>query len=249
MKKNCITSVKTNRTIKKLYSKIQEPISVVLLYDSTINRMKSYGPIALFNLKDNIKILDYHISFIHAHFENADIMICIGPESEKIIKYVQTKYYNTNIRIVENQIHNLTNACESLRLCLNNTSNSSVLIINALTLPKKIKPLQKSGVMLYISEENKRSEIGININEKNQVEHMSFCAKNSWLDMMWINNKNVLSIIKKILLQESYKKKMWFELINEMISRKINIDYTIIKDEIIKIDNPKTYSDQRGEEE
>jgi hypothetical protein len=246
MKKNCITSVKHNKATKKIQTKIQEPISIILLYDSTVNRMKSYGPVALLNINEEIKILDYHISFINASFENADIVICIGPQPDKIIKYIQSKYYNTNIRIIENQIYNSTNACESLRLCLNNITSSNVLLINALTLPKKILPLQKSGIMLYISEENNKSEIGININEKNQVEHMSFAAKNSWLEMMWINNKHIVAIIKKLLLQESYKKKMLFELINDIISKKINVDYTLIKDEIVKIKNPKIYNQQKG---
>jgi hypothetical protein len=249
MKKYCITSVKKPKHVKQDNDKIEEPISVVLLYDAAVNRMKSYGPIALFNINEQTKIIDYHISFIHAHFTNPEIVICVGSDSEKIIKYVQTRYHNTNIRIVENQIYQDTNTCESLRLCLNNISSSNILLINALTLPKKINKTPQSGVMLYIANNSKKSDIGANINENNKVEHMSFYAKNTWLDIMWVSNKSIITTIKKILAQDSYKKKMWFELINEMIARKINIDYSIVNEDILKIDNLKQYKYSNGEKE
>jgi hypothetical protein len=134
-----------------------------------------------------------------------------------------------------------TNVCESLRLCLNNVYSNNILLINALTLPKKITPIKHSHVMLYVTENNKKSDIGVNINENNKVEHMSFCAKNAWLDMMWITNKTTITSVKKILSQDSYKKKMWFELINDMISKKISIDYTMVGDDVIKIDNLRQY--------
>lgn len=249
MKKYCITSVKKPKNIKQENTKIEEPISVVLLYDAAINRMKSYGPIALFNINEQTKIIDYHISFIYAHFTNPEIIICVGAESEKVIKYAQTKYHNTNIRIVENQIYQDTNTCESLRLCLNNISSNNILLMNALTLPKKINKTPQSSVVLYIANKSKKSDIGANINENNKVEHMSFYAKNTWLDIMWISHKNTIATIKKILSQESYKKKMWFELINEMIARKINVDYYVVNDEIVKIDNLKRYKHINGETE
>ncbi len=249
MKKHCVTAVKKPKNVKLESVKIEEPISVVLLYDASVNRMKSYGPIALFNINEYTKILDYHISFIHAYFAKPEIIICVGSESEKIIKYVQNKYYNTDVRIVENQMYQDTNTCESLRLCLNNIHSNNILLINALTLPKKIVPIKQSNVMLYITENSKKSDVGININENNKVEYMSFCAKNAWLDIMWITNKTIITSIKKILSQESYKKKMWFELINDMILRKISIDYTVVNNEIVKIDNLRQYKHSNGGEE
>lgn len=249
MKKHCVTAVKKPKSLKLESVKIEEPISVVLLYDASVNRMKSYGPVALFNINEYTKILDYHISFIHAYFAKPEIIICVGSESEKIIKYVQNRYYNTDVRIVENQMYQDTNTCESLRLCLNNIHSNNILLINALTLPKKIAPIKQSSVMLYITENSKKSDIGININENNKVEHMSFCAKNAWLDIMWVTNKSIITSIKKILSQDSYKKKMWFELINDMISRKISIDYTVVNNEIVKIDNLRQYKHSNGGEE
>jgi hypothetical protein len=241
MKKYCVTSVKKPKSVKLENVKIEEPVSVVLLYDASINRMKSYGPIALFNINEYTKILDYHISFVYAHFSRPEIIVCVGSESEKVIKYIQNKYHNTNVRIVENQMYKDTNVCESLRLCLNNVYSNNILLINALTLPKKITPIKHSNVMLYVTENNKKSDIGVNINENNKVEHMSFCAKNAWLDMMWMTNKTTITSVKKILSQDSYKKKMWFELINDMISKKISIDYTMVGDDVIKIDNLRQY--------
>lgn len=241
MKKYCVTSVKKPKSVKLENVKIEEPVSVVLLYDASINRMKSYGPIALFNINEYTKILDYHISFVYAHFSSPEIIVCVGSESEKVIKYIQNKYHNTNVRIVENQMYKDTNVCESLRLCLNNVYSNNILLINALTLPKKITPIKHSNVMLYVTENNKKSDIGVNINENNKVEHMSFCAKNAWLDMMWMTNKTTITSVKKILSQDSYKKKMWFELINDMISKKISIDYTMVGDDVIKIDNLRQY--------
>lgn len=245
MMKRTITK-KTHKT-KKINIKIEEKTSIILLYDIYINRTKSYGPIALLNINNKIKIIDYHISFIYANFKNPEIIVCVGSEADKIIKYINTKYKNINIRIVENQIHKETNACESLRLCFNNTNNNNILIINGLTLPKKIDYPKQDGVMLYVSENNKKIDIGININENNKVEYMSFNNKNIWLDVMWVTQRRAINIIKNILSQETYKRKMWFELINEVISEKIDVNYTMIKNQMLKIDMIKNLKNVSGD--
>ena len=89
-------------------------------------RMKSHGPISLFKIGGKT-LLEHQIEVIKSCFLNYEIVICTGFESSKLSNFIRSNIKD-NIRIVENQIHNNTNCCESIRLCLNNITNSRVFI-------------------------------------------------------------------------------------------------------------------------
>ena len=118
MRQQCVTSVKKSR--KNLQNK--DFISVVLLCDSPGYRMKSYGPIPLITI-NNQRLIDIQISIIESAFPNCEIILCLGFDAEKIYKYIRSKHSDKNIRIVENQLYDISNSCESLRLSLNNIYN------------------------------------------------------------------------------------------------------------------------------
>ena len=98
-------------------------ISIVLLSEKAGYRMKSYGPTALMKI-GNSRIIDVQLQSIKSSFKKFEIIICCGFGCDKIAKYVRENYPDCNIRVVENQVHHHSNSCESVRLCLNNISNS-----------------------------------------------------------------------------------------------------------------------------
>jgi hypothetical protein len=224
MKKNrYITSAKE----KKLDSK-KDFVSIIFLYDNYVYRRKSYGPIPLFEASEDKKIIDQHIQSIKNNFSNFEIVICGGFECDKLIRYVDEKYHNENIRIVENQLFEKTNDCESIRIALNNIKNKNVLIISALSnindMEFKITDGQNK---VYLSQVDRNTNVGANINQHGNVEYMCFGAKYAWEGIMWMNNTECIDTARKILFVDNFKSKLWFELVNGLIERNINISSEI----------------------
>ena len=160
----------------------------------------------------------------------------------KVEKYIRLKHKNINIRIVENQTYSQTNSCESLRIALNNTQNNKIFIIdgNLFFCEKTIKLKSYGMNYVYIDKSSKNFDIGINLNENNEVEFFSFGAKYNWSEIVFLSNEQTIENLYRILCSESYKKKFIFEALNSLIS--INkIAFLIVenKNELWKINKPK----------
>jgi hypothetical protein len=240
MKTKCITSTKAaNRTLENK----NDLISIVLLCDSPGYRMKSYGPLPLINISNN-KLIDIQINAIQQTFINFEIILCVGFDSEKICKYIRSKYSKFPIRIVENQLFNTSNSCESARLAINNTLNSKILICDG-TLMFTHKTLSLINYdhpcAIYEQEPCENLEIGINIDDKNDAQHFSFGAKSTWSEIFFLNNADIVESFRKALSFQDSKNKFIFEAINELIKIKYKIKCVKNKHSVQRISNIKTY--------
>lgn len=237
MKTKCITTIKSAR---KNIEKYDEFISFILLCDSPGYRMKSYGSSCLLEIGGN-KLLDIQIQTINSYFENKEIILCVGFDSSSIIKYVRNSYKNINIRIVENQLYDKTNSCESLRLCLNNTLNDKVFVIDGSILLNYniFANLSFKDNLLFTQNKSNNFEIGFNINEKNLVEYISYGAYNVWSEILYLNSAT--DSMRKLLINEQFKNKLIFEAINELIKNKNHFKPVNHKYNFEKINNIKTY--------
>jgi choline kinase len=245
MRTKHITSTRSLKKSNKNYSNNlqQDKITIILLYNNDGYRMKSYGPLPLLSISDK-KLIDIQLSTIQKHFNNAEILVCVNGYSDKIYKYIKTYYYHLNIRIIENQLFENTNSCESIRLCLNNTMNSKVLICSGdLILNDSLSLIDKNKTCILIeSDPCDNLDIGVNIDEKNQAQHFSFGANRLWSEILFLQNENDLDSIKKIITSKnSNKNKFLFEILNEFIKNKNNISCILNKQQIKKINNIKTY--------
>lgn len=241
MKTKCVISPK-KETIKKTKVKSNELITVILLCDHHGYRMKSYGPLSLINIGRK-KLIDLQISSIQNSFENVEIIICLGFDAEKITKYIRSNYPSANIRFVENQLYNTSNSCESLRLSLNNTNNSKVLICdgNLLLNYKCLLKIDTNQSCVLIEKEGcKTLEIGLNI-DNDIVQHFSFGAKHTWSEIMFLDGIDIIESLRKIIVNYDTKNRFVFEAINELIGLQYNIRSIVNENKIIKINNIKTY--------
>lgn len=223
-------------------------VSVILLADVPGYRMKSYGPTSLLEVK-KIRLIDHQIKAISNAFPNSEIVICTGFESEKINRYIRYTYDKSNIRMVENQLFNNTNSCESLRLALNNINNSNLFIIDGSLLftNKALQSCKMQESLIYINDKcGEQFEVGVNINEKAIVEYFSYGASKGWYEIMFLKGEKTIEQLRRILYMETFKTKFIFEAINELI----RIDHTIkaVKNraKIHKINNIKTYHELKG---
>jgi NDP-sugar pyrophosphorylase family protein len=248
MRNKCVTAVK--KISKKLDKQIaqSELISIILICDSPGYRMRSCGPIPLIPIKDK-KLIDIQISEIKSFFKNFEIILCVGFDSEKVCKYVKTKYDNLNIRIIENQLFHSSNSCESLRLALNNICNKRVLFCSGDLLLNKdaFKAMDYTSSCVLIEQEPSETlEIGLNINKSSIVEHFSFGAKNTWSEIAFFNGKDILESLRRIVAGYESKNRFVFEAINELINENFCITGLFNKKNIIKINNIKTYQNFKG---
>jgi len=217
-------------------------VTVILLYDQYTRRMKAYGPTSLIPIK-NSKLIDYHLRYISDVFPKNEIVICTGFNADRVEKYVRSNYPNQNIRIVENQIFEDTNSCESLRLCLNNTNNNNILIINGGVFFYKdaILKIDTKKSCILAEKNNLTLDIGINQN-KELLEHMDVGLDFKWTEMIFLNNRNSIDYLRKVLSENNFKKKFIFEAINRLLQANSKIICIENKKHSVKLDNMKAYN-------
>lgn len=248
--KRCITSTKAV-AVKKEQVPVQNKTfsTIILLCDTPGYRMKSYGPPSLLQIHGEKRLIDIQIECIKKHFVNFEIILCCGFDVEKICKYIRSKYKNVNIRVVENQLFNESNSCETVRLALNNTNNDKVFIFDGnLWFPQEIfgQHDYNTSMILVEKKQNDGFEVGVNINEKNYVEHFSFGAKHFWSEVCYLSNNEVIDSLRKILANPDYKHKFIFEALNELLNTRFDLLAIINKTKIKKIHNIKMYHNIRN---
>lgn len=218
-------------------------ITVIILCDLPGYRMKSYGPASLIKINKKY-LIDMQIECITKCFPDSEIIICVGFDADKIIKHIRHKYFNRNIRIVENQIFSACNSCESLRIAINNTFNNRLLIMDgSLLINKKTLSLIDINAACAIVEQypSDNLEIGININQNNIAEHFSFGAYKTWSELLYLYGSEILETMRKFLNHRDSKKKFIFEAINDAIKNNHKIICVENKSPVYKINNIKTY--------
>jgi len=223
-------------------------VTVILLCDNPGYRMKSYGPASLISFK-NKKLIDLQIEAIKKVFSYHEIIVCAGFDADKVCKYIKQKYKNTNIRIVENQIFQNSNSCESARLSLNNTNNDRVLICDG-SLYFTSNTLEQINLneSSIITEACKQDnlEVGANVNERGIVEHFSFGANNTWSEICFLQNYESIESLRRILTAFE-KSKFVFEALNELIQTKHTLKHIVNEYSLYKINNLKIYHQLKEE--
>jgi len=223
---------------------VDQFVSIVLLSEKSGYRMKSYGPIPLLKIGKRC-LIDLQIDAIKSAFSDFEIVLCSGFDANKIVKYVRDKHSNINIRIVENQLYENSNSCESLRLCLNNITSSRILIMNGeLIFNPDVLSLIKFSSSFIISEQepNTNLEVGATVNERGTIENFCYGIDNTWSEILFINSRRMAEDLRRIISEPDYKNKFMFEGLNELIKSSHEIRSIINnKSPLTKLSNIKTY--------
>ena len=238
VKKQCITSARSKKANVE-----NDLVTIVFLCDSPGYRMKSYGAIPLIPFRTK-RLIDLQINTIKSVFKNFEIVMCVGYDSDRVCKYIRNKYKNINIRIIENQIYEQSNSCESVRLSLNNINNGKVIICDgSLIIDRKTFTSTKNDKSFVMTEidKNQDLEIGVNTGSKNLAEYFGFGAYHTWSEIVFLNNHDIIESLRKILSNDTYKQKFLFEAFNELIRTKHNLEVIQNMHPVQKINNVKTY--------
>lgn len=247
MKTKCIVSAKKKQVDQIDKRGVSELITIILLCDSSGHRMKSYGPISLIEI-NNYKLIDTQIQAIKKVFNNFEVVVCTGFDSEKICKHIRHNHKDIKIRVVENQLHATSNSCESLRLSLNNTLNTKIIVCdgNLIIDSDCLKNIDINASCVLVEKHPcENLEIGINIDNKT-VEHLSYGAKDIWSEIFFLNGLDIIESLRKIITKYESKTRFIFESINELIKMNYEIKPIINTSKVLKINNIKTYHSIKG---
>jgi NDP-sugar pyrophosphorylase family protein len=237
-----ITTAKKLNLSQQAKNKNQDLVTVIILCDIELHRMKSCGPLPLIDINGK-KLIDIQISSVRKYFKNVEIIICVANCSDKIYKYVKQKYKNLQIRIVENQNYNSSNSLESVRISLNNTMNNRVLIFSGdLMLDDSISNIDQNKTCILIeSNPSENLDIGVNIDENNIAQHFSYGASKIWSEVIFFHNEDYIDSFRKNISANYNKNKFMFEILNDLVKSKNNVLCINNSSKIEKINNIKTY--------
>jgi choline kinase len=191
---------------------------VAILSAGISSRMKTHEPRSLLKIGDK-PLIEHQCEIIKSIFYENEIILVIGYKSEKIIK----KIGESKIRIIENQLFEETNSGESLRLAVMNNVHNRILLIHGdlyFNL-ETFKDLNYSKSFLLIDNNSQMSdrEVGVVV-DNNKVTNLSYGLKSKWCQIAYFQGQEY-QILKQVLLKdrENVKKKVSFEIINEVIDK------------------------------
>lgn len=236
------TLMAPNARKSKRVKKYQEFVTIILLHDQPVNKKRSFSSIEACDASNTV-LLEHQISAIHKKFAKYEIIVCTNFISSTANIYIKNKYKRFNVRIIENKDFDTCNSCESTRLCLQNTSNDKIFIINGkIFFDYKIFNNLDLSETFAISSSNKEYnlDVGLNVDGEKNISYFSYGAKKQWTEILFLNNRKIIQDLEKILVNSIFKKKFLFEAINEIIPKHKILFTKSISGKAIKIQNKKT---------
>jgi choline kinase len=191
--------------------------------------MRTKGAKALLKY-DGITVLEHQIQTILSFDKSADILIVVGFESDKIIKYVSEKEYD--VRILYNHNYQLTSQSESWRLAVNCIRLSDYYIIHGDIIFNRsiLKTQNKSTIMIdkYIDD---KKNVGV-CHQNGLMLNMSYGFVDKWAQLAYISKQDYT--LSKNILNSFKTNKMTFEVLN-MISSKSQFSVTKTTNKTLEI--------------
>lgn len=191
---------------------------VAILSAGISSRMKTHEPRSLLKIGDK-SLIEHQADIIKSNFHEYEILLVVGYKSDKIIK----KICESKIRIIENQLFEETNSGESFRLAVINNIHNRILLIHGdlhFNL-ETFKDLNYSKSFLLVDNNSQMSEreVGVAL-DNSKATNLSYGLKSKWCQIAYFQG-NEYQVLKQILLKdrENIKKKVSFEIINEIIDR------------------------------
>jgi choline kinase len=192
-----------------------EDTTVAILSAGMGPRIKSHEPRSLIKVGDRT-LIEHQILTIRNNLNFPEIITVVGYEAERVIRKVRG-----DIRIVENQIHDRTNASESMRLAFNNSGKTNFLFMHG-DLYFNIPTLHVDYSKSFIIVDNKsmifEKEVGVTVCDE-EASILSYGLPTKWCQIAYITGKE-LKILQSVFnkFDDRSKKMLSFEVLNKMIS-------------------------------
>lgn len=223
---------------KKLDKTETKGLDVVILAGYMGHRMKSYGPKCLLRLDENNTILSNQLSCIFRHYPDARITIVTGFESQKVITRM-----DNSICMVENVDYENTNTFEELRLGLNASTRSRVILIHGDLIfnSQTLKNIDKNGSCLVVDSKDQIEKTEIGVTEvEGHITIMSYGLTPKWSYIAFLDEREK-KIVQRVCKDREKKKLFAFEAINQAIEK--GARFKCVEPKGMKIRKIESYKD------
>ena len=204
----------SRRHVSKIKREETNDIGIVLLAYETGQKSKSHTSKYLLSTNNGESVLERQSKIISGVFSENSLYIATGSDCDKIASMV-----SKNVRIVENQNFQSTGAAEYIRLVINNSAESSLLIVDGSILFSEdvLLDLDFSKSFVLCSEESsEQQEIGATISE-GCISQFSFGLQNKIYDMIFLKDHE-LNLAEKICKNRDKNKLLMFEVLNFVVN-------------------------------
>jgi choline kinase len=205
------------RNIKPAKIKSVPPtLSVVIIAAGCGTKTRSFGPKSLLDYHHKT-VIEHQINTIYNVYPDADIIIVVGFEYQKLYKKLSTKYPNLKYVYIEDY-ENRGQGFSIINGCLAATS-SNILIIygdiifNKFTINKL--PKDKSYVLCDTKNKINKDKVGVHAND-GIVAILQHGIKTKWAQIV-ILSTNEINMVKGLLCNKDSYRWMGYEILNYII--------------------------------
>lgn len=189
-------------------------IGFILSASQPMLNTKMYGNKILYKYKDS-EVLEYNLDLIYSICEHPEVIVISGFDNKSLLKHPRKNEFT----IVENQLHEISNSSEDLRLGLQALKSPHCVFIDSVLIPtvSTMKYLLASRDMSSKIYTKKIPDdyIGV-LTEEKYISKFTFSSPNKLLGMYFINTHDIDRIRKKSLGKHFTKNKYAFELFKEV---------------------------------
>jgi len=204
----------SRRHVSKIKRADTGDIGVVLLAYETGQKSKSHTSKYLLSMANGNSVIEKQSKIISKVFSDNSLYIATGLDCDKIVDKIPK-----SVRIVENQNFHCTGTAEYIRLVINNSTESSLLIIDGGILFSEDVLLDldfSNSFILCLEGNNDQQNIGATFSE-GYISQLSFGLQNKTYDIIFLKDHE-LKLAEKICSNRDKNKLLMFEIINFIVN-------------------------------
>ncbi len=195
---------------------ISSGLNVIIPAAGIGKRMKSRGPLCLFRIRQSMSILEYQIKIIKKIVPEAEIIVVVGFESQKIKDEIWGL-----ARIVYNPQYETTNTMYSVGLGLDAALPKPTMIIhgdvvfNACAIHALYDKPGSSSVLIDVNHEIEHDKVGV-IQHENEITNFSHGLPKKWSQMVYLAGKE-FQLFRKLASKQESHRLFTYEVLNQVI--------------------------------
>ena len=200
-----------------LNSHDNDSLTIIIPAAGIGKRMKSRGPKALLTLNRGITILERQLKILWSEYPNAEIIVVVGFQGNKIRKQFRSTY---PVRFITNTLYEETNVAYSLQLAIQAAISPRLLIVygDLVFNPSTIRTITSGPSAMLIDTKNqfKTEEVGVQTQD-GSVTNLSYGLTTKWGQMVYLIGHE-LYLFEMSVFNTATEKWFGYEILNNVIN-------------------------------
>lgn len=182
--------MKQSKFIHKTRTRNRQKVTFIILCAAKSNTRGGKN-IPLKHIGPDLLLIDEQIKKIRDMYDDSEVLLVVGFESENVINHIQAKNYK-NIRIVENLLHKTTGVFDSWRIGTNCSTEGDLFLIHGDRLFNsnaiKIENLNRSYLYTHKKDKNNYN-LGISYTD-HRFMNLSYGLPSVWSEIFFVCEKD-----------------------------------------------------------